>query len=74
MADRDPRIDAYIAKAADFAQPILQRLRDAVHDACPDVEETIKWGSPRSCMPAASFAAWPRSSSTHPLVSGSIRW
>lgn len=46
MADRNPRIDAYIAKSAEFAQPILQRLRDVVHQACPDVEETIKWGSP----------------------------
>ncbi len=46
MADRNPRIDAYRAKSADFARPILQRLRDAVHETCPDVEETIKWGSP----------------------------
>lgn len=46
MADRNPRVDAYIAKSAEFAQPILQRLRDVVHQACPDVEETIKWGSP----------------------------
>ena len=33
-------------QSAEFAQPILRRLRDAVHEACPDVEETIKWGSP----------------------------
>ena len=43
---RDPRIDAYIAKSAKFAQPILQRLRDAVHQACPQAEEAIKWGMP----------------------------
>lgn len=42
----DPRIDAYIAKAQPFAQPILTRLRAAVHEACPDVEETLKWGMP----------------------------
>lgn len=42
----DPRIDAYIANAADFAQPILQHLRATVHAACPDVEETIKWRMP----------------------------
>lgn len=42
----DPRIDAYIAKAQPFARPILQHLRAAVHEACPDVEETIKWGMP----------------------------
>lgn len=46
MAHYDPRIDAYIAKPADFAKPMLQRLRDIVHDACPDVEETLKWGMP----------------------------
>jgi len=46
MPSRDPRIDAYIARAADFAQPILTRLRALVHDSCPDVEETIKWGFP----------------------------
>ena len=43
---RDPRIDAYIAKARPFAQPILSHLRTIVHSACPDVQETIKWGMP----------------------------
>jgi uncharacterized protein YdeI (YjbR/CyaY-like superfamily) len=42
----DPRIDAYIAEAADFARPILRRLRTLVHQGCPDVEETMKWGHP----------------------------
>lgn len=46
MSSHDPRIDAYIAKAAAFAQPILEHIRAVVHDACPDVEETIKWGFP----------------------------
>ena len=40
----DPRIDAYIAKSADFAKPILTHIRKLVHTGCPDVEETIKWG------------------------------
>ena len=43
---RDPRIDAYIDKQADFARPILERVRALVHEACPDVEETIKWSMP----------------------------
>ena len=43
---KDPRVDAYVAKAAPFAQPILKTLRAAVHAACPDVEETVKWGMP----------------------------
>ncbi len=44
MGKKDPRIDTYIAKSADFAKPILVRLRKLVHHACPGVEETIKWG------------------------------
>jgi hypothetical protein len=46
MGTRDPRVDAYIAKSADFAQPILTHLRDVVHAACPDVQETMKWSMP----------------------------
>jgi len=43
---KDKRIDAYIAKAQDFAKPILRHLRELVHTSCPDVTETIKWGLP----------------------------
>ena len=46
MGTRDKRIDAYIARAAPFARPILTHLRGVVHTACPDVEETLKWGAP----------------------------
>ena len=46
MGTRDPRVDAYIARSADFAKPILTHLRDLVHAACPEVEETIKWNFP----------------------------
>ncbi|WP_431212002.1 DUF1801 domain-containing protein [Puia sp. P3] len=42
----DDRIDAYIAKSADFAKPILGRIRKLIHKACPDATETIKWGMP----------------------------
>jgi uncharacterized protein YdeI (YjbR/CyaY-like superfamily) len=77
MGNRDPRIDAYIANAAGFAQPILGRLREIVHEACPDAEETLKWGAPSFmhaggilCMMAAfkqhaSFGFW-----KHALVVG----
>ena len=43
---RDPRIDAYIERQAEFARPILARLRAAVHAACPECEEAVKWGMP----------------------------
>lgn len=46
MPKTDPRVDAYIEKSADFAQPILKHLRALVHDACPDVTETLKWSMP----------------------------
>lgn len=46
MGSKDRRVDAYISKAAPFAKPILKHLRDVVHSACPEAEETIKWGSP----------------------------
>lgn len=46
MGKRDPRIDAYIARSAEFARPILEHLRGTVHEACPQVEETMKWSMP----------------------------
>src|SRR5688572_4265457 len=46
MSERDPRIDAYIARAAPFAGPILEHLRTLVHRGCPEVVETIKWSMP----------------------------
>lgn len=46
MAKKDARIDAYIAKAAPFAKPILTHIRALVHAACPDVEEKMKWSFP----------------------------
>jgi uncharacterized protein YdeI (YjbR/CyaY-like superfamily) len=46
MPSTDPRVDAYIEKSKDFAKPILERVRSMVHEACPEVEETMKWSSP----------------------------
>jgi uncharacterized protein YdeI (YjbR/CyaY-like superfamily) len=42
----DKRVDAYIAKAPEFAQPILRHIREAVHEAVPEAEETMKWSMP----------------------------
>lgn len=62
-AARDGRIDAYIARAQPFARPILERLREAAHAACPECEETLKWGAPafvykgRTLAIMASFKA-----------------
>jgi hypothetical protein len=46
MPETDPRVDAYIEKSAEFARPILRHLRKLVHQGCPEIEETIKWGFP----------------------------
>ncbi|HEX5219633.1 MAG TPA: YdeI/OmpD-associated family protein [Verrucomicrobiae bacterium] len=46
MSNADQRVDAYIADSADYAKPILEHLRKLVHQACPQVEETIKWRFP----------------------------
>lgn len=46
MATTDKRVDAYIGKSQPFAQPILKHIRAVVHKACPNAEETIKWGFP----------------------------
>lgn len=43
---RDARIDGYIAKAAPFARPILEKVRERVHAAAPEAEETLKWSMP----------------------------
>jgi hypothetical protein len=38
----DPRVDAYIDALPDWQQEICQRVRELVHAADPEVEETIK--------------------------------
>jgi len=39
---KDPRVDAYIDRLPRWQQEICQRVRDLVHEADPEVEETIK--------------------------------
>lgn len=46
MKNASPEVDAYIARAPDYARPILVRVRKSFHRACPAIEETIKWGFP----------------------------
>jgi uncharacterized protein YdeI (YjbR/CyaY-like superfamily) len=43
---KDKRIDQYIEASPEFAKPVLHHLRTLVHQACPEVEEKIKWGFP----------------------------
>jgi len=46
VSKRDPRVDAYIDDAAEFARPILKHIRALVHRHCPQAEETLKWRMP----------------------------
>ncbi len=39
---KDPRVDAYLAPLPDWQREIFSRVRDLVHEADPEVEETIK--------------------------------
>lgn len=58
---RDPRVDAYIARQADFARPILEHIRAAMHAAGPQIDEDIKWGMPAFTYkgkPLAGMAAF----------------
>jgi uncharacterized protein YdeI (YjbR/CyaY-like superfamily) len=61
MGKKDPRIDAYIEKAADFAKPVLKHFRALVHKTCPEVEEKWKWSFPHFDYhggPMASMASF----------------
>ena len=53
---RDPRVDAYIAKAQPFAQPILTHLRELVHSHAPGAQETLKWGVPHFVLGGQNLA------------------
>ncbi len=46
MGKRNKQFDAYIKGKPEWAQPILTSIRATVHEACPDVEEEMKWSSP----------------------------
>jgi uncharacterized protein YdeI (YjbR/CyaY-like superfamily) len=77
---KNKAIDAYISISAEFAQPILNHLRELVHKTCPDVEEKIKWGFPHfdykgemMCSMAAfkqhaSFGFWKASLMKDPVL------
>ena len=76
--DKFSSIDDYIKEANEFAKPILNYLRQIIHEACPEVVETIKWNFPHFlykgkilCSMAsfnqhAAFSFWLGSSMTDP--------
>ena len=42
MTQADPRIDAYIDALPEWQQAICRKVRALIHEADPDIEETIK--------------------------------
>jgi hypothetical protein len=46
MKNASPQVDAYIGRSPEYSRAILKRIRNAFHRACPEIEETIKWGYP----------------------------
>lgn len=43
---RNKAVDTYINKKQSWQQIILQQLREVLHEADPDISETLKWGAP----------------------------
>lgn len=46
MENYHVKVDEYIEKSPDFAKPILNYLRETIHECCPETEEAIKWKFP----------------------------
>jgi uncharacterized protein YdeI (YjbR/CyaY-like superfamily) len=46
MRKYNPLVDEYIEKSQDFAKPILNYIREIVHECYPEIEEAIKWKFP----------------------------
>lgn len=74
MGERDPRIDACVARAAPFPPPVLQRVREVLHETCPEVAETLKWPMPAFTYAGGTSPAWRRSNVTSRPATGSMRW
>lgn len=68
VSSHDPRVDAYIARSAEFARPILEHIRATVRAACPEAEETLKWSMPSFLYKGAilcGMAAFKQHASLH---------
>ena len=58
---RIPAVDGYIAKAGEFAQPVLLYLREVMHEGAPGVAEAMKWSMPLfvyKCVILGNMAAF----------------
>lgn len=46
MEKYNPKVDEYIEKSQDFSKPILNYIREIVHECYSEIEEAIKWKFP----------------------------
>ena len=51
MGARDPRVDDYLAPLPDWQRETLQRVREVLHRADPEMTETIKRSRPALLRP-----------------------
>jgi uncharacterized protein YdhG (YjbR/CyaY superfamily) len=65
-------IDEYIARYSQQVQTILERIRNAIHAAAPDAQETISYLMPafQQCGILVYFAAFKNHIGLYPPVSG----
>ena len=76
MAQTSAKVDQYILNAQPFAQPILEHLRALIHESCPVVVETIKWGMPHfeyNGKNLCSFAAFKKHCSLTFWMAGEMK-
>ena len=72
--DAAEKIDAAIAAAPDFAEPVMQQLREAILGASPDLVEDWKWRTPCVASPSGlicGYAAFKAHVSLH-LFKGNL--
>lgn len=65
-------IDSYISQFPANVQAILQKVRETIHHAAPDAEETISYQMPafRQHAILVYFAAWKKHIGLYPPISG----
>jgi uncharacterized protein YdhG (YjbR/CyaY superfamily) len=73
MAEKHPTIDAYIAAQPAAVQAVLTELRNRIHQAVPDAEESMSYDIPtfkRNGKYFVYMAAWQKHISMYPIPSG----
>lgn len=61
MSNRKPDVDAWFDRYDNPQKPLVLAVRDAVLDADPRVEETIKWQAPTFMFKGNIASFYPRS-------------